>query len=270
MSSATWRPPQWNNNSPAKVIINFPGQAQPTQYSNATGSTVTLPSVPTLYAFDAEISIEHEQRLTRTEHPIQTGAAISDHAFIQPARLVLDILMTDTIAAYYSPSTWQGSPSKSVSAFQTMLALMFSRIPLTITTRLRTYNNMVIEGLIPRDTVKTGTALRMTVEFGQIFVANVTVVTNSARPQDTQTTNLGTVNPTAVPTTVESQNNVQGATISPSASAGLSGSPQGNVPGLGMGPTSPSALSSLGIGVDGSGNFSSVNVINSTSLSGPK
>ena len=80
-----------------------------------------------------------------TEHPVQTGASIADHAYIVPARLVLDIGMSDAMDAYFSPTTWSGSDSKSVAAYQTMLALQFSRIPLTITTKLRTYQNMVID-----------------------------------------------------------------------------------------------------------------------------
>jgi len=150
-SGATWRPPQWQTTSASKVLITFPGQGNAPQYSGTAGSNATLPATQTLYAFDAELEIEHQQELRRTEHPVQTGTSISDHAYIVPARLVLDVGMSDAMDAYYNPTTWSGSTSKSVSAYQTMLALQFSRIPLSITTRLRTYQNMVIEALTPQD-----------------------------------------------------------------------------------------------------------------------
>lgn len=206
--SAGYRPTQWQTQAPQKVIITFPGQGSTPQYGSVPGSGVTLPQGQTMYAFDAEITIEHEQQLRRTEHPVQTGASISDHAYIVPARLVLDVGMSDAMDAYFNPSTWSGSTSKSVSAYQTMLALQFSRIPLSITTRLRSYQNMIIESLTPQDTVKQFAGLRMRVEFGQIFVANVTQPTMSARSQDTGTTNLGTVSPQPPTAAQESQNNV--------------------------------------------------------------
>lgn len=204
----TYRPQQWQSQSPQKVIINFPGQGAATQYSSSASGNVVLPTGPTMYAFDAEITIEHQQQLRKTEHPVQTGANISDHAYIVPARLVLDVVMSDGVDAYFSPSTWSGSTSKSVAAYQTMLALQFSRIPLSITTKLRTYQNMVIENLIPQENAKTFAGARMRVEFGQIFMANVSQTSTSARPQDTNTTNLGTVNPQPPTAAQVQQNNV--------------------------------------------------------------
>lgn len=211
LSNSSYRPIQWSTPSPAKVIITFPGQPKAGQYSNASGSTVTLPTSQTLYAFDTEIEVEHEQQLRQTEHPVQTGASISDHAFVVPAHLILDIGMSDVMDSYYKPSTWQGSPSKSVSAYQTMLALQFSRIPFSITTRLRTYSNMIVRSLSPRDNARTIQGLRMRVEFAQIFIADIVTTPDSARPQDTNTTNLGTVNPQQPTATENSQNNVAGS-----------------------------------------------------------
>lgn len=214
-----WRPQQWQTQAPQKVLITFPGQGSTPQYSSAVGSTVTLPNVQTIYAFDAEIQIEHEQQLRKTEHPVQTGASISDHAFLEPARLILDIGMSDAMDAYFNPSTWSGNSSKSVSAYQTMLAMQFSRIPLSITTRLRSYQNMVIESLTPTDTYKTANGLRMRVELGQIFLAIVSQSTVSARPQDTSTTNLGTVN-TQPPSAAQQQLNAVAPTYHPWDSIG--------------------------------------------------
>ena len=238
-----WRPQQWQTQVPQKVIITFPGQGQAPQYGSAIGSNVTLPAGQTLYAFDAEITVEHQQELHKTEHPVQTGASISDHAYMMPARLVLDIGMSDAMDAYFSPSTWSGSTSKSVSAYQTMLALQFSRIPLSVTTKLRTYQNMVIEGLTPQETMKTIAGLRMRVEMGQIFMANVTQVPVSARPQDSNTTNLGAVNPQPPTAAQESQNNVT------------------NIPTFSQ---------TLQYNAIGAGDWSSVNTDNLSSLPGPK
>lgn len=238
-----WRPEQWATQASQKVLIAFPGQGNAPQYASATGVTVTLPTGRTLYAFDAEIQIEHQQQLRKTEHPVQTGASISDHAYLEPAQLVLDIGMSDAMDAYFNPSTWIGAPTKSVSAYQAMLALQFSRIPLQITTRLRTYQNMVIESLTPTDTYKQVSGLRMRVEFGQIFLAEISQPTVSARPQDTNATNLGIVNPQPVTGAQQSQNNV---------------------------PDAPNFTEVLQYSAIGAGDWSSVNTQNLTTLPPPK
>lgn len=221
---AGWRPPQWKQAMPQTVFIVFPGLGTPPQYSNNSSSNVTLPQDITFYVFDAVILEEHQQRVETTDHPVQTGASFSDHAYVVPARLVLDIGMSDAMQPYFNPSTWQGSTSKSVSAYQTMLAMLFARVPLTVTTRLRTYTSMVVESLTPQESARTFSGLRMRVEFKQIFMATIVSTATSARPQDSSTTNLGQLS-AAPPTAAQiAQNNISGlsdpAVPSPAVGAG--------------------------------------------------
>jgi hypothetical protein len=209
-SSSLWRPPQWKNQTATKVIIIFPGTGGASQYSgNAPGSDITLPTGQTMYAFDSEMEIDHEQEIRPTEHPVQTGASISDHAFVIPARLTLVVGISEAMAPYFNPTTWVGAQAKSVSAYQTMLALQFARIPMVINTRLRTYTNMLIRSLSPTENSKTTTSLKMRVEFAQIFIANVTQTTSSARPQETNSTSLGAVGAQPPSASTDSQNNTE-------------------------------------------------------------
>jgi hypothetical protein len=190
-------------------MIDFPGQGDAPQYQ-PSGIGATLATGPTRYIFDCVILADHEQRLRKTEHPVQTGAAISDHAFIEPATLTLDVGMSDAMDAYIPTFTGQNQ-SKSVSAYQTLLLLMFSRIPLTITTRLRTYSNMMVEHIHPQESFKTYGGLRMRVEFGEIFRADVQSTPVSARPQDTQLNNQGSVTPTPPTNAQRERNSLSGA-----------------------------------------------------------
>jgi hypothetical protein len=80
--------------------------------------------------------------------------------------------------------------------------MCFARIPLTINTKLRTYENMVIEQVAAEDTVETIAALKARIAFRQIFVASTQAVADSARPDATIQTSVGTVNPTP-PTEVQ-------------------------------------------------------------------
>jgi len=198
---------------PAGYTTDTPNNTPVNVDSSGVGLINTQPTAATSYVFDAVLSAEHEQALTKTNHPVQTGASVSSHAYIEPAQLVLYVLMSDVTPQYASSNQsappymqqWTGNPSKSVAAYQQMLALQAARIPLTVTTRLRTYNNMLILKISPREDEKTITGARFRVEFEQVFVANIQLNPLSARPNDTQTTGLGAVNPTPVPVSVQNQ-----------------------------------------------------------------
>jgi hypothetical protein len=269
MSTQGFRPPQWAN-TPAMVSISY--NATPATQSTPTNLGYTsdanpdgVPTLkmqsysdtqaPMLYVFDAVLELEHEQRLTKTQHPIETGADISSHAYLQPARLVMYIGMSDAMAAYVSPSgvttsnvngnglakatPFSGtSKSKSVNAYQTMLSIQAQRLPLTVTTRLRTYTNMLVTGISPREDFKTITGLRMRVEFEQIYTASTSSTPNSARPDATQSTGQGTVNPAPVPAATQQQFQyppyVASATISPQVNSMIDVYNTVNTPGAGL------------------------------------
>ena len=48
-----------------------------------------------LWYFDAVMRLEHLESQRVTQHPVQTGANITDHSYAQPAQLTLDIGMSD-------------------------------------------------------------------------------------------------------------------------------------------------------------------------------
>lgn len=238
--SATWRPPQWG--SPAMVALTVPPQTASIPASSSssvrgsTSSSVALgttaaPATTTVtrqltYVFDAVLSLEHSQRLEKTRHPVQTGADISSHAYLMPARVTLTIGMSDAMQSYATAGNgaqpWTGNPSKSVSAYQVLIALQATRQPLTLVTRLRTYTNMLITEITPQEDNRTIAGLRARVELEQIFTASISSAPISARPQDTQSTGLGGV-------TTQSPS---GATLSQYA-APATGQPAYGIPGAG-------------------------------------
>lgn len=144
--------------------------------------------------FDAILRAEHTTKLRITEHPVQSGAAITDHAFLEPAELVLEVGMTDT-AESIVPGQFQEGSSRSVVAYHLLLDLQSLRVPLKIFTHLNIYENMLIEVISVPDDYKTSSALKATVTFKQILVAEVTTVKLSERPQVTDSTNRGNPEP---------------------------------------------------------------------------
>lgn len=265
--ASVFRPPQWSK--PALTMITIPPQynvATPSDGNNAItaasgtggsgqplgtattpdgGSTLVIQGTgiaaqtakPKYLVFDGVPRLGHGQRARPTKNPIQTGANLTDHIFLDPPTLSLDILMTDVLPPY-AQGQWVGNPSKSIACFQILDQLRAARIPLTITTRLKTYTNMALVDIHPDETVKTLHGLRARLEFEGMFVADVATEGFSTRPQTTDSTEIGTTQPVDPTAGVVSQNGL------PSASTGVE--------------TSADLQTQTGV-VQGAGNWSSNN-----------
>jgi hypothetical protein len=144
--------------------------------------------------FDAFLKMDHTSRLTITDHPVQTGAAITDHAFLQPRQLSMDIGMSN-VAKSFVNGQFSSGYSRSATAFEVLKQLQQLRVPIQINTRLGLYKNMLIEVLSAPDDYTTLNGLRCTVTFREIIVAQVKTVRISARPQVTDKSNRGTPEP---------------------------------------------------------------------------
>ena len=241
-------PPQYNILTPSNGVNTITDHAQTVDnnidYSSGTATiktgTVAQTATPTYLVFDAVIRLSHSQRAQPTRLPVQAGASMTDHILLQPATLGLSILMTDALPAYAS-GQWVGNSSKSVSCFQVLDALRAQRIPVTVTTRLKTYTNMVITDVPAEDTVQTRYGLRAQVLFEQINIATVSTQGVSARTQTTDTTSQGQTQPAVVPAGVTSLNGLPSAATGAPSSADLQ-AVYGYVPGAGnwsSNPTSP-------------------------------
>lgn len=143
------------------------------------------------FIFDAYFKLEHESKLKITQFPISTGASVTDHSFLQPATLTIDIGMTDVAKPLYDK--FSGSRSRSIKAFNVLQELQAARVPIQITTKLKTYKNMLVETITSPDDYTTLNALKATVVFKEIMVVNIKTVTLSAKPHTTNTTTKGKV-----------------------------------------------------------------------------
>jgi len=144
--------------------------------------------------FDAFLRVDHTSKLTITEHPIQVGAAITDHAYMEPAELVMEIGMSDAATSLVNGQFANGW-SRSVKAYEVLAELQKQRIPIQVVTRLKVYQNMLIETISVPDDYKTLYSLKVTVSLREIMVATVKTVKLSARPQVTGSTNRGNPEP---------------------------------------------------------------------------
>ena len=133
------------------------------------------------YFFDAVFSVDTEHSLTVTQHPVQTGANISDHAFVNPIRMTMQVGVSDAMA-YRAGADYGGDgKTKSVQAYRLLCKLQELRTPMQVVTRLNTYQNMLIESIDVSDDVSTLCALKATVNLVQVLVVNVGTEKVSAR-----------------------------------------------------------------------------------------
>jgi hypothetical protein len=232
-----WRPKQWskaaltmitipaayvqNQNTPNTVTNDTPGANQgggpdgtPVNNGVIKISVKTLQTPPnaqpSYLIFDGVMSERHSQQATPSRLPIQTQANITDHVLLDNPTLSMEVFMTDVLPARVA-GQWVGNPSKSISCFLVLDALRAARVPLTVTTRLKTYTNMILTNVIPQESLKTRYAFKAQVTFEGIRVATISTQTYSARPQTTGSTSLGTTQTSSPSAGVVSQNGVPNA-----------------------------------------------------------
>ncbi len=152
--------------------------------------------------FDAILNVSTEHNATITSHPVQNGANISDHMYLEPVQITMEIGMSDAMGSMVR-GQWTGASTKSVSAYRKLCELQEARIPFAVLTRLNRYENMVIKSISVNDDAATYYGLRATISMQQILLANVATEKVSARNwSNGDATNRGEVQPTPTPTSV--------------------------------------------------------------------
>jgi hypothetical protein len=105
---------------------------------------------------DASLSESHTSDAEVTENPVETGADIADHMRVKPKQLRIDGLVTDfPLSRPASPlfgTTPEGERGRAVRVYAQLEDLQNRRVPVEVRTSLKTYSNMVLQGLTaPRD-----------------------------------------------------------------------------------------------------------------------
>lgn len=143
--------------------------------------------------FDGFLEVTHNLSATATEHPIQTGANITDHIIVNPVELVMVIRMSDAHESLF-PGQFTERYTRSVSADAVLKQLLRARTPLQVTTRTEIYQNMVITDYTVDDTNETREGLYATVTLREVFFATSQTVKVSERQDVTNYTYSGNLN----------------------------------------------------------------------------
>ena len=163
-------------------------------------------------AFTAQVTIEevHHDELEITDHPVEQGAAISDHAFKRPAELILTLgwsnspsivgLLPGVISGLQGTSapglqsTLSGANTNQIrETYANLLQLQVGRIPFDVYTGKRAYTNMLLKGLSTTTNKDTENSLIVTAILRQVIIVQTRFVTVAA-PVANQA-NPGATNP---------------------------------------------------------------------------
>jgi len=154
----------------------------------------------------AQVTIEEQatDELHITDHPVEQGAPIADHAFKVPTSL--------QITAGWS-SAWAGDLSAESGVYGFLLSLQAMLIPFDVITGKRIYSNMLIERLVVTTDEKSEFSLMAQIGCRQVIIVGtqtVEVSTMSGNPQDQANPSETSTNADNGPQTVDQPN--QGST----------------------------------------------------------
>lgn len=159
-------------------------------------------------ALDCTVTETHTATSTVTEHPVESGANITDHIRPDPVQLSITGIVSDTpigsrqvqrsieVGGASVQVTQQEPPSSATgfgrAAWAKLDAIRTAAKPVKVVTRDKTYDSMALVSLsVPKES-KTGGALYFTAQFKQIRIVYnrttkvvVAKATKSHKKQDT-------------------------------------------------------------------------------------
>ncbi|WP_447870309.1 phage baseplate protein [Serratia fonticola] len=137
------------------------------------------------------ISEKHSDALEITEHPVEIGAPVSDHAFKRPSEVTMELgfasggSLIDGIdtAQIFNIDTGLSLGTSPADVYQELLSLQETRVPFDLITGKRTYKNMLIRA-IEVTTDKTSENVLMCVLTMREVIISQTQKTNAADKAD--------------------------------------------------------------------------------------
>jgi hypothetical protein len=139
-----------------------------------------------LAAFSGYLTVEESGSdvLEITQHPIQNGAAITDHAFKKPVSVDLKL-------------SFDSLQQPLVTTYKKLRELQESRIPFNCVTGKRTYANMLMGSLAVMTDVTTENILSVAISLQEVILVSVEKTTVAPRTQQADPGKTGATDKTA-------------------------------------------------------------------------
>lgn len=109
-----------------------------------------------------------------TRHPVQDGSSITDHAFVQPKTLEMEIVFANTDARTLKET------------YQKLIELQASAVPFDVVTGKRAYKNMLISSISNTTDADTENVLSLGLSLQEIRIVQVEVAVVPPRSRQAQ------------------------------------------------------------------------------------
>lgn len=128
------------------------------------------------------VSETHNDTVKVSDHPVQRGSPISDHAYVEPRKVSLECAWSNADEralqgfAVAANDKVNGAPTSAQyvdSVYARLLALQESREPFELVTGRRRYTNMLIESLSVKHERGSAGAIRINIGLREVRVVNV-------------------------------------------------------------------------------------------------
>lgn len=171
--------------------------------------SITIKPKRKIATFTAYVTMEEiaTDTMEITQHPVQQGADITDHAYKKPAQLAIRAIWSDedrSITDMYKDFLtlqWNHKSKPLTEVYKDLLNLQNSRIPFDVVTGKRAYKNMLLSGLLQSTDQQTENCLAISATLQEINLVSVKTSVVPARevqkaPEKTgMTENAGTKSP---------------------------------------------------------------------------
>ena len=170
---------------------------------------ITISPKRAIGTLTAAVTVEevHTDELVITEHPVEAGASITDHAYKKPSEVLIRCGWSNSDLAALGldlselgdvfAGTFTGTDYVS-KIYQQLLDLQVSRVPFDVTTGKRQYQNMLLRSLSVTTDAKTENVLTVTAACREIIIVSTQATTLPPRsamaaPEITAPISLGGV-----------------------------------------------------------------------------
>lgn len=178
---------------------------QPITVRGGTTFNALPPTQPTLQVppngwsldglfFDAWLFMYQSESIEVTRHPVETGANITDHAYVNPITFSFEIGITNA-KSQAQQGSFPAAPTRAINAYQALSNRLRNRQVMTLICKYGTYDNILIKDIVAQDDHRTQETGRFTVNLIEILRADTRRAEVNSFPQIVNTTNRGQINP---------------------------------------------------------------------------
>lgn len=165
---------------------------------------------------DGVITENHDSSIRITRNPVELGADTTDNAVIEPKRIVIEAIVTDTpigvaalgeivdtVTGLFGTATSENT-TRSVAAYNALIQLQELREPIEVQTKLKLYENMLITNIKVKQDKDTSRSVMLVISMEEIIIVSSQLIQleesqlgdDKTKSQGTSPENKGKVSPT--------------------------------------------------------------------------